>query len=443
MESPDPSTSPLILCVDDELSILKALQRLLVPRQFRVAVASDTAMALELMQQQRVNLVICDMRMPQMSGAEFLAKACQIQPDCYRILMTGYADLASTVQAINIGKIHRYIQKPWQNDELLAVIEEGLEYFRLTRANKQLTLTVARQLQELKGLNQQLEQQVSQRTSQLRTTLTRLEAVLKEHQHEHAALMEVLYNLISSSPYLKGELALNISHTAASLARQLGLEAPLRHAVRQAGLFCELGKLALPVPLLSQPYYQLSMQDRQLYLQHPLYAQEILAPATHLHDVSDMLVAQYEKFGGAADQPRQGTDIPIGARILAVARDYWLYQGTHLSAQAMDVKTALEMIVRHQGTWYDPEVVMALSTLAAGLSLQKTERADGLLLVQLKAGMKLQHNLFNRRKVMLLPKGHVLTAQSIASLQHYQTRHQEELRVPVEHSNDLHLEEEE
>jgi len=110
METQPAAALPLVLCVDDELSILKSLQRLLSSKAIQLLQASSAEEALLLLKQHRVHLIICDMRMPQMSGAEFLAQAAVLQPDCYRILLTGYADLASTVDAINLGRIHRYVQ---------------------------------------------------------------------------------------------------------------------------------------------------------------------------------------------------------------------------------------------------------------------------------------------------------------------------------------------
>ena len=136
-------SNPVLLCVDDEPSILKSLQRLFTGLPLELLLAGSGQQALELLRQHPVQLIICDMRMPQMSGAEFLAQAAQLQPDCYRILMTGYADLDSTVQAINLGKIHRYVQKPWNNQQLLSLVDEGLQLFRLKNANKQLTAPVS------------------------------------------------------------------------------------------------------------------------------------------------------------------------------------------------------------------------------------------------------------------------------------------------------------
>jgi response regulator RpfG family c-di-GMP phosphodiesterase len=141
---------PVVLCVDDEQSILKSLQRLFINTEVDLLLADSGAKALELMRTQRVNVIVTDMRMPNMTGAEFLAQASKLQPDAYRILMTGYADLASTVSAINLGKIHRYIQKPWENKELLAAVDEGLALYRLVRQNKVLTAKVAAQNKQLK-----------------------------------------------------------------------------------------------------------------------------------------------------------------------------------------------------------------------------------------------------------------------------------------------------
>lgn len=124
------TTQPLVLCVDDEANILKALQRLLINKGMQLLLADSGIKALELMQQHRVDLIITDMRMPGMNGAEFLAQAEQLQPDTYRILMSGYSDHASTESAKSLGKVHRFIQKPWDNQELLAAITEGLAQVR-------------------------------------------------------------------------------------------------------------------------------------------------------------------------------------------------------------------------------------------------------------------------------------------------------------------------
>lgn len=436
---------PILLCVDDEPAILKSLQRLFVGHPFQLMQAGSGGQALEIMQSHKVQVIVCDMRMPEMNGAEFLAKAAAMQPDCYRILMTGYADLASTVQAINLGKIHRYVQKPWNNQELLTLVDEGLEKFRLLMANKQLTAMVAKQNKELKILNQNLEDRVVQRTAQLKQTLNHIKGMLKQQEQDHKATKEVLYNIISSDPALSGEFALNVSQTCAALGRQLGFDSEQRQQLRQAGLLSELGKLGLPAALQTTPFYQLTPQERSHYLQHPQYAEEILAPALHLHAVSDAIGQQYEKFNGSGEPlHRVGTDICMNARILAVARDFWLYVFQRLSPQKHSFEEALEQVHRQQGAWYDPGVVVALrELLRSGMRLGSEHEHQGITVAELHSGMKLKHNLYNSKKLLLLPKGQELTASTIQSLQRYELKHHEQLQVHVEMMSPLEQMEEE
>ena len=111
-----------LLCVDDEANILSSLKRLFRPTGYRVLTAPGGAEALAILDREEVDLVISDMRMPGMSGAELLAAVRSRRPDTVRILLTGFADMSSTVEAINQGQLHRYIAKPWDDGEVLLVV---------------------------------------------------------------------------------------------------------------------------------------------------------------------------------------------------------------------------------------------------------------------------------------------------------------------------------
>lgn len=124
-------TPMTVLCVDDELNILRSLKRILYKQDYNLLLAQSPAIALELMQQHDVHLIISDMKMPAMSGAQLLEKVATFYPNTYRIMLTGYSDMESTIDAVNKGKIHRYLQKPWDNKEVTDAIEKGLEKVRL------------------------------------------------------------------------------------------------------------------------------------------------------------------------------------------------------------------------------------------------------------------------------------------------------------------------
>lgn len=435
---------PVILCVDDEHSILKSLQRLFINADAEVLLAESGAQALELIQANRINLIVTDMRMPGMSGAEFLAQAAKLQPDAYRILMTGYADLASTISAINLGKIHRYVQKPWDNQELLAAVDEGLALYRLVRQNKILTAKVAAQNKQLKEMNHSLEEIVHQRTAQLKNTLTKYKSLAAQREKEESATLEVLYNIISSYPPLSGELARKISSTCENLAKAMQLPKEQVIAAGKAGLFCEIGKVALPPNIAAAVYAKLDGIERRQFNEHPQHAEEILLPATHLSDVSLIIANQLERFNGAGEPAQKvGTDIPLGARILAVARDLWLITDGFQDGRKTTLRQAFETIKLHQGSNYDPDVVKALSTLLQKDELNTAEKMrSGLEISHLKTGMKLKNNLYNKKHMLLLPKDHVITQSSLHKLMTYQLKHKEVLLVAV-HTIDLDHSEEE
>ena len=427
-------TKPVILCVDDEVSILKSLQRLFIQHDASLLLADSGEKALELMQRHKVNVIISDMRMPGMTGAEFLAQAAKAQPDAYRILMTGYADLASTISAINIGRIHRYVQKPWDNQELIKTVDEGLAYYHLLRQNKILTAKVAAQNKQLKEMNLSLEEMVHQRTAQLKQTVAKFKALAAQREQEEAATLEVLYNIISSYPALSGDLAKKISRTCEHISKLMRLPKEQIDANKKAGLFCELGKIALPPTIASSYFAKLDGTDRRHFFEHPQLAEEILSPATHLAEVASIIANQLERFNGAGEpEQKVGTDIPLGARILAVARDVWLITDGFQDGKKVPLKFAVETIRLHQGSYYDPDVVQALLTLMQQNDLTRTDKIqNGIDVTKLKVGMKLTNNLYNNKHMLLLPKEHVITQSSLDKLLAYQLKHKEALLVPVE-----------
>ncbi len=115
-----------LLFVDDEANILSALKRLFRPLGYRIFTAESGPDGLEILQREKIDLVISDMRMPHMTGAQFLEEAHATWPDTVRILLTGYADLNSTADAISKGAIYRQLAKPWEDRDLTQVVRQAL-----------------------------------------------------------------------------------------------------------------------------------------------------------------------------------------------------------------------------------------------------------------------------------------------------------------------------
>ena len=112
-------SEPVILFVDDEQNILKSLQRLFITEDYDVNLANSGQEALDMIDDGlNPTVIVSDQRMPEMGGAEFLAKAKEKVPDSIRMVLTGYADITAAMDAINLGGIYRYLVKPWNDDDL-------------------------------------------------------------------------------------------------------------------------------------------------------------------------------------------------------------------------------------------------------------------------------------------------------------------------------------
>ncbi len=122
--APEPRR-PRVLFVDDDERILNALRSLARP-EYEVTTAADGEQALEALQGGTFDVVVSDQRMPKMTGVELLRRVRDTAPETVRLLLTGYSDLAAMVGSINDGEIYRFVSKPWDNQELAAILREAV-----------------------------------------------------------------------------------------------------------------------------------------------------------------------------------------------------------------------------------------------------------------------------------------------------------------------------
>jgi two-component system NtrC family sensor kinase len=158
-----------ILFVDDERNVLRSLERTFLDEDYEILTASSGAEGLSVLKSvSQVQVVISDYRMPEMTGVEFLREVCKGWPDTVRIVLSGYADTASIVSAINEGHIYKFIPKPWNDDELKVTIVNALELYYLNKKNIELSEELKSKNEELEKINDNLERMVKEKTTKVK-----------------------------------------------------------------------------------------------------------------------------------------------------------------------------------------------------------------------------------------------------------------------------------
>lgn len=160
--------SKRILLVDDERNVLRSLERLFLEEEYEVVTAVSGQEGLELLEQAGpFQLIISDYRMPSMNGVEFLSEVCRRWPDTERMILSGYADTAAIVAAINEGQIYKFIAKPWNDDDLLLTVREALDRFNLKASNRRLVAELSASNAELNRVNEHLNSLVDERVKEV------------------------------------------------------------------------------------------------------------------------------------------------------------------------------------------------------------------------------------------------------------------------------------
>lgn len=426
--APLPAT---ILCVDDEANILSALRRLFRPTGYRVLIANGGAEGLALLEAENgaVDVVISDMRMPEMDGARFLAQVKARWPRPARILLTGYADIESTVAAINQGEIYRYIAKPWNDGEVLLTVRDVLDRQSLEREKTRLEALTQAQNEELKTLNASLEDKVRARTEELRRANDKLKTGFMTSIRVFANLIELREGRMAGHSRRVADLARRI-------AKHMGLAPWEVQDVFLAGLLHDIGKIGIPDHLLNKPEPQMSADERGLWRKHPAKGEQALMALEDLRGAARLIRSHHERYDGQGyPEGLSGLIIPMGARILALANDYDGLREGNLTGRRQDEQEARQYLLQGKGKRYDPQVVEAFLSFSGGAKeVQATDLA--LVPADLKPGMVLSRDFISREGVLLLATDYILDEGLIRQISDYERaeggRLQLHVRPPVE-----------
>jgi len=417
MNTPAPSSpAARILCVDDEPMILSALKRVFRPLGYTLFTANSGQEGLELLEKETVELVISDMRMPEMDGAQFLEQVFKRWPDTKRILLTGYADAGATIAAINQGKIWRYVAKPWDENELLLTVSQALAHRQLMQENARLFELTQAQNAELKELNASLEAKVAERTEKLRETLTSLESAHRELKLSFLAMVQVLTNLFELHSRRLAGHSRRVADTARQLAKALGADEAETQSILLAALLHDIGKFGQPEHMLGKSFQAMTPEERTIEMHHPQRGQMVLMGINQLQGAATLVRHHHERFdGNGFPDHLAGLAIPLGARVIAVANDFDSLQMGTLVSRALKPAEARAFILENRGKRYDPSVVDAFLAQVADRIPEEIQELPTRP-SSLKPGMVLMRDLSHPDGYLLLAKGQIVDDTIIKQL---------------------------
>ena len=360
-----------ILLVDDEPHLLSAIMRQLGD-VYDLTPAVGPFEGLEAVERgPEYAVVVADMRMPGMDGIQFLAKAREASPNSIRMMLTGNADHLTAVNAVNEGNVFRFLTKPAQKPTLTRAIDNCVAQYRLVQGEREL----------------------------LEKTLS--------------GSIKVLVEILATvNPALFGK-AQSLKANAAKLAT--ALNAPDVWQIELSAMLCQIGSVALPP--ISAHRDRFSSQplgfESQSLERIPVIGSSLINKIPRLEAISDSILYQDQHYDGTGfpGDGRKGNDLPLGARILKVLKDFdCLCEGGDSASIALDV------LCTRDG-WYDPAVLAVAIDAFDGQARSRV--GVPVMVADLVAGDALGSDLFTNEGILLACAGQVLSDVGLARISNY------------------------
>ena len=327
-----------ILIVDDEETIRLALRKFLRSRGYEVEIAGSGDQALQLLGNDSFALMLCDVRMPGMSGVQIVPLAMEKEPNLAIIMLTAVNDAATATEVLSSGATD-YLMKPVELADLQQAVDRALQ--------KRLELIEVRRLDVL------IREEVRLRTAEL------------EQEKESLRLMsvsiaETLINAMEAKDlYLRGH-SQRVAELAGQIAEEMGLAETVCEDLKVAGRLHDVGKIGIREAILNKPD-RLTSEEFEHVKQHVQIGLDILAPLFHLKTPLNYVEHHHERWDGEG-YPRglSAEDIPLGARILCAADTFDALTSKRAYREPMTPMAALEHLKVDIGKQFDPGVYDAL-----------------------------------------------------------------------------------
>ena len=349
-----------ILFVDDESNILSSYRRTL-HNKFTVTTLTSANEALELLKtspKERFAVIVSDFKMPEMTGLEFLTKAHKIVPDTVRVMLTGYADIDTSIAAINEGEIFRFLTKPCPPVTLVEALNSCTEQYQLIMSEKEL----------------------------LRGTL----------QGSIKLMTEILS--------MTNPLAFGQSERIKRMVSQILKKYPVKQAwmIEVAAMLSQIGCSAIPEDLILKVNSgkDLTENETTLYATQAEVGKKLLQNIPRLEQVAEII----------GNQDSTSANTPIGSKIINLAKQYDIMINSGLG------KFEISLNIRKQEAHFGKNLVDVFDTL---IKKESDGTVTALPIAALRTGMIVDQDVVTNDNLLLINRGQELTDANILRLQNY------------------------
>jgi putative nucleotidyltransferase with HDIG domain len=339
-----------ILVVDDEAAVRQTMVAALESVDYSVEQTSSVEAAIPVLGSRNDwALILTDLLMPGSSGLTLLEYARQHHRVVPVVMVTGVSDISVALEAIRMGA-YDYLLKPFQREQLLAVVARALEKHRLEQENL--------------AYKNELETLVKARTEMLAGTMADLKRALADRERAMAELersyditLEALGNALDLKDAETEGHSKRVTAFTMAIAHAMGLPDERRKVIGRGAFLHDIGKMAIPDAILRKPG-RLTAEEQAVMREHCLLGYQMLRRIPFLHEPADIVYSHQEHFDGTG-YPRglRGEQIHLGARVFAVADAFDAITSDRPYRAAQSMSSARREIEKNSGTQFDPNVV--------------------------------------------------------------------------------------
>ena len=364
-----------ILFVDDEQSVLDAFRRQW-HRRFDIEVADSGKEGLRVLEEKGpFAVVVTDMRMPEMDGIQFLKEVQRVAPHSVRLMLTGNADQQTAIDAVNEGKVFRFLNKPCPNEVMLSALEASIRQYRLETAEREL-----------------------------------IEGTLKSS-------INLVMDMLSLNSAVDFSLRGSVLERARTMARALAVKDLWQMEV--AAMLSNIAHATLPSETRDKLHQGQTLSDteREIVQQLPVETHKLLHNIPRLQRVARIVLYQAKNFDGSgvpADEVKGG-DLPIESRILRIVHDLSDLQ----KARQIGIDEALKLLQDRVGA-YDPDILaMVVEQFEGEDAGRQTGQPVDVMVDELAPGQVLESNIETLDGRVLVKAGTELNGTRIKSVLNY------------------------